>query len=460
MLAQESRSAERLTALYESHATDVFRYALHLTGRREDAEDVIQFVFLQTFAALEAGTELVHPRAWLVKAAKRRSLNLIRDRREARMAGHDLPVAVHDQPDPEEAEALTAVRSTLWALPESQHQAFVLRHWSGLSQDEIADVLDTTPGAVESLLIRARRTLLEDQNQVRSECSRVRNRLVQAMAPTSGEQSHIASCRRCRTAQARLLRASEFASALALVPHPWVAHAIGNAVPGFGTGSAAAATTVTGAAGSGGAGAGLTAASAAAKVGLIAKVSLAAATAAVALGATNPVRNTVSSALFGHRPAHSEVARSRAAPPSDRSDAAFGQTPVATFGSGEGASAAGGGNGADHGKSATAGANGQGSGKANGKSATAGANGQGSGKANGKSATAGANGGKAATAGTNGQGSGKTNGKSATAGAGATGNGPANGKSATAGAGGTGNGPATGKSATSGTNGKSTGKPA
>ena len=156
MQAQDSRSAARLTALYESHATDVFRYALHLTGRREDAEDVVQFVFLQAFATLEAGTELVHPRAWLIKAAKRRSLNLLRDRLEARMAGHDLPVAAHDQPDPEEAEALAAVRSTLWALPEGQHQAFVLRHWSGLSQDEIADVLDTTSGAVESLLIRAR----------------------------------------------------------------------------------------------------------------------------------------------------------------------------------------------------------------------------------------------------------------------------------------------------------------
>ena len=43
-------------ALYESHATDVF----HLTGRREDAEDVVQFVFLQAFATLETGTELLH----------------------------------------------------------------------------------------------------------------------------------------------------------------------------------------------------------------------------------------------------------------------------------------------------------------------------------------------------------------------------------------------------------------
>ena len=208
MQTQDSRHAARLAALYESHATDVFRYALHLTCRREDAEDVVQFVFLQAFATLETGTELLHPRKWLIKAAKHRSLNVLRDRREASMSGGDQRLASRDQPGPEQAEALAAVRSTLWALPESQHQAFVLRHWSGLSQDEIADVLDTTPGAVESLLIRARRTLIEDQNQVRSECSRVRNRLVQALAPTAGERSHIASCRRCRTAQARLLRAS------------------------------------------------------------------------------------------------------------------------------------------------------------------------------------------------------------------------------------------------------------
>jgi RNA polymerase sigma-70 factor (ECF subfamily) len=208
MQAQDSRYAARLAALYESHATDVFRYALHLTGRREDAEDVVQFVFLQAFGTLETGTELLHPRRWLIKAAKHRSLNVLRDRREASMVPGDRRLIARDQPDPEEAEALAAVRSMLWALPESQHQAFVLRHWSGLSQEEIADVLDTTPGAVESLLIRARRNLLEDRNQVRSECSRVRNRLVQALAPTAREQSHIASCRRCRMAQARLLRAS------------------------------------------------------------------------------------------------------------------------------------------------------------------------------------------------------------------------------------------------------------
>jgi DNA-directed RNA polymerase specialized sigma24 family protein len=79
----------------------------------------------------------LHPRRWLIKAAKHRSLNMLRDRREAAMVPGDRRLVPREQPDPEEAEALAAVRSMLWALPESQHQAFVLRHWSGLSQDEL-----------------------------------------------------------------------------------------------------------------------------------------------------------------------------------------------------------------------------------------------------------------------------------------------------------------------------------
>ena len=190
------------------------------------------------------------------------------------MAETDLPVGPQYDPDPAEAQALADVRSTLWALPESQHHAFVLRHWSGLSQDEIADVLGTTPGAVESLLVRARTTLLDDREQG-AECSGVRRRLVHALAPTGGQQAHIDACRRCRTAQTRLLRAAEFATAFALVPRPHVAHALASLVPGFSAPAVAATTTATGAAGAGaGGGAGVATASAATKVALAAKIAL------------------------------------------------------------------------------------------------------------------------------------------------------------------------------------------
>jgi RNA polymerase sigma factor (sigma-70 family) len=455
MQAQDTRPATRLTALYEAHAADVFRFAMHLTGSREDAEDVVQFVFLAAYAALEDGTELMHPRAWLMKAAKHRSLNTIRDRREAPMAESELPLSPRHDPDPSEAAALAAVRSTLWTLPEGQHQAFVLRHWSGLSQDEIADVLDTTPGAVESLLIRARRALLEDQQGAGSECSRVRSRLVQALIPSSAQQAHITSCRRCRTAQSRLLRASEFAAAYALVPRPWVEHTLSSAIPGFG--SSAAVTTT--AAATGGGGAGVTAASAATKAALLAKVTLATATAVVALGATHPVRSALADAIAGRPapPAHRLATTTHPPAPTTARPlqrAAGGAQAAGASGTAPGKSSTAGsnGNGAARGKSATAGSNGNGA--ARGKSATAGSNGNGA--AHGKSATAGSNGngaahGKSATAGSNGKAGGT--GKSATAGS----NGKAGGTGKSATAGGNGNGMSAGGSGNAG--GHDKGKP-
>ena len=48
-------SGRALTLLYKEHAADAFRYAVHLTGRRADAEDIVQQVFLQAYRHLESG---------------------------------------------------------------------------------------------------------------------------------------------------------------------------------------------------------------------------------------------------------------------------------------------------------------------------------------------------------------------------------------------------------------------
>ena len=322
------------------------------------------------------------------------------------------------------------MRASLWSLPEPQHHAFVLRHWSGLSQDEIADVLATTPGAVESLLVRARATLVAERGGGRLRVGRVAAGSPMRAPHPPAHEAHLAGCRRCRTAQSRLLRVSEFATAFALVPRPWVEHTLSSAIPGFGSSAAVTATATTATGG----GAGVTAASAATKTALLAKVTLATATAVVALGATHPVRSALADAIAGrpaaprtHRLAITHAPAPTTARPLQRATEGAQAASVSGKASGKSATAGsnGGGSGGTHGKSATAGSNGKGggSGRAHGKSATAGSNGNGGGSSgtHGKSATAGGNG--------NGGGKGTANGKSATAG----GNGKASGKGVSAG---------------------------
>jgi RNA polymerase sigma-70 factor, ECF subfamily len=235
----ERRAGRVLAGLYEEHGRAVFAFALHLSGTREDAEDVVQSAFLQAFRALEAGERLVNPRAWLMVVARRQVYNLWRSRRES--ARGDLAEAIIETSDGEALSELRRVRMVLFSLPESQHQAFVLRHWSGLSNREIADVLETSESAVETLLVRARSAILAEGHGANDACAAVRERLAAARATSRLDAEHIGRCKRCSRAKERLVRITAAAAVAALVPRAHVAQALAAAIHGFKTRTGVAA---------------------------------------------------------------------------------------------------------------------------------------------------------------------------------------------------------------------------
>jgi RNA polymerase sigma factor (sigma-70 family) len=267
----EHNAGKRLGEMYGEHAAAVYAYAYHLLGTREEAEDVVQVAFLQAHRALLRGEVLVSPRAWLSTVVKRQAFNRWRDRREYPVddPARDLRVA---EPG-DAAEQLSQVRAVLLSLPEAQHQAFVLRHWSGLSGREIAEVLGTSESAAESLLVRARASILE-AGPVAAHCVDIRELLAGGADLTRPQTAHVAGCVGCRRAQQRLTRVAAAAVALGLVPHAHVAQALAATVPGFGV------------AGSGGAvagGAGLAAKTAGSKIAASLLVSAVAVTAVTPL---------------------------------------------------------------------------------------------------------------------------------------------------------------------------------
>ena len=216
---------------------------------------------------------------------KRRALNLRRDSHEipasdrvdllTQATAVDAVSAAHEQ--------LDRVRAALWSLPEQQHQAFVLRHWSGLSYREIADVLDTSESAVESLLVRARETVAGER-ELDDSCLEVRRRLSLSRRLAPRHNRHIASCGRCRTAQSRLAHAAGAAAVLTIVTNAEVAQALAASVPGVTGGGLLAG---------GGAGGGVSAAGAAGGVAVAGEVAaggslLSAAGAAVAIRPESP----------------------------------------------------------------------------------------------------------------------------------------------------------------------------
>ena len=103
---------------------------------------------------------------WLLRIATNTSLNYRRSRRLRRTLSLDAetPTEVEGRFGPADGdigrtENEARVRAAVAELPANQRAAIVLRHFHDLPYTDIADVLDTSVSAVESLLFRARRTL-------------------------------------------------------------------------------------------------------------------------------------------------------------------------------------------------------------------------------------------------------------------------------------------------------------
>lgn len=139
---------------------------------RQDAEDAAQQVFLKAWQALPGFRGDSKLSTWLYQIAVRTSMDILRRRqRDQRwvkvlcLLGFSEPVTHASPKDPlvevERRERAKLLMSAIDALPEQQRVAYTLASFERLKGEEIAEVMETTLSAVESLLHRARANLRE-----------------------------------------------------------------------------------------------------------------------------------------------------------------------------------------------------------------------------------------------------------------------------------------------------------
>lgn len=149
--------------IVRTHGQLVFGTAWRILGHVADTEDVVQEVFLEAYRMREKETV----RNWggfLRRMATFRALDRLRDRKPTvPLEGLRL---VESGGDPE-AEAVgkelrERLRQALGELPPREAAVFCLRYFEDLSNQEISDQLDISPGAVAQALHKAR-AKLEDR---------------------------------------------------------------------------------------------------------------------------------------------------------------------------------------------------------------------------------------------------------------------------------------------------------
>jgi RNA polymerase sigma-70 factor (ECF subfamily) len=160
--------------LVERYQQVIFRLCLGFVHNRDDADDLVQEVFIQAYQAIPGFRAESSFSTWLYRIAVNASLNHVRRksknfflRRIDDYFGSEKiytgELNVIDDSDPESLlirdEQRTWVKKTLDSLPDNQRTAIVLSKYDDLSQKEIASILDISEGAVEALLQRAKANL-------------------------------------------------------------------------------------------------------------------------------------------------------------------------------------------------------------------------------------------------------------------------------------------------------------
>ena len=172
---ERARGGDRdaFRVLVEHHATAVFRLAYRMTGNETDAEDMVQETFLRAWREIARFDGRASFGTWLHRICSNRTVDFLRARNRWQPAA--APSSDPDQdydpfrnlatelPSPERsaqsAQASAMLQPAIAALSETERTAFILRHYEGLSIEEIASALGVQPGAARHSIFRAIRKL-------------------------------------------------------------------------------------------------------------------------------------------------------------------------------------------------------------------------------------------------------------------------------------------------------------
>jgi len=155
---------ETIRTLLRRAAPEVFRYLVRLTGGDQRlAEDLTQdacLALVRTLRRPDADPVATYDTGWLIVVARRRFLdhlrNTQREQRRIELATVDGQTEV--EPDWSAVEGSGAL-ALLAELPADQRTALVLRYVDDLTVPAVAELLDRSVSATESLLARGRRAL-------------------------------------------------------------------------------------------------------------------------------------------------------------------------------------------------------------------------------------------------------------------------------------------------------------
>jgi RNA polymerase sigma-70 factor (ECF subfamily) len=162
----ETPEAALFNEMATQHLDPLYRTALRLTGRPQDAEDLVQETYLRAWRSLHTYRPGTNPKAWLFRILHNAHIDRFRASSRTvptvdELEGQDPAFVVHETPETLLMDGLmdAEVRKALGEIPEVFRACLILADLEGFSYQEIADILSIPRGTVMSRLFRGRRAM-------------------------------------------------------------------------------------------------------------------------------------------------------------------------------------------------------------------------------------------------------------------------------------------------------------
>lgn len=155
-------------ALYEAHKNKVYNLALQYVQNREEAEEITQDVFLVIYKKMETFRHEAGVSTWIYRITINKSIDHLRNRQRKQklvsllqvigIRSHEMDPPDFDHPGVklEQKERMQEIFAAIHALPERQKTVLLLNKIEKVPLNEISLIMDLSPKAVESLLMRAK----------------------------------------------------------------------------------------------------------------------------------------------------------------------------------------------------------------------------------------------------------------------------------------------------------------
>jgi RNA polymerase sigma-70 factor (ECF subfamily) len=168
-----AKDQQALAELYDQTVGVLFSVAFRLLGNREEAEDVMQDVYVQIWnKAFQFDSALGTPIHWAMRITRNRAIDRLRRQGLQKRIKQELEteVVTVDAPAPSadlsETE-LGRVRGIIASLPHEQRQSIELAFFRGMTHQQIAEMLNQPLGTVKARIRRGMMALRENLQDFR-----------------------------------------------------------------------------------------------------------------------------------------------------------------------------------------------------------------------------------------------------------------------------------------------------